>query len=353
MFAVALLTLFLAEPTIVTLAGTGEQGFAGDGGPAAKAELNQPFDVALDRAGNLFFSDTFNHRIRRVDAASGTIVTVAGNGRKGFDGDGGKAVDSMLNEPYGVELDADGNLFIVDRLNYCIRKVDSKTAAISTIAGTGGKSGYGGDGGPATKALLVEPNGIALDGNGRLYIADVAGHRIRVVDLASGMIETLGGNGKGVSAGDGGPLKKATFNGPRAVAVHPDGSLFVVERNGHSVRRVDVKKGMVERYAGTGKRGYAGDGGPAPTRRSTGRRNSISIGTETSSSSIPRTRPFVGSTPSRALSRPSRGRAGQKCRDWATAAGPPKRRWDGLTASLSVGTERSTSATRTATASEE
>ena len=263
MFAVALLALFLAEPTIVTLAGTGEQGFAGDGGPAAKAELNQPFDVALDRAGNLFFSDTFNHRIRRVDAASGTIVTVAGNGRKGFGGDGGKAVDSMLNEPYGVELDADGNLFIVDRLNYCIRKVDSKTGAISTIAGTGGKSGYGGDGGPATKALLVEPNGIALDGNGRLYIADVAGHRIRVVDLASGMIDTLGGNGKGVSAGDGGPLKKATFNGPRAVAVHPDGSLFMVERNGHSVRRVDVKKGMVERYAGTGKRGYAGDGGLA------------------------------------------------------------------------------------------
>jgi hypothetical protein len=261
MFTVALLVLVALEPTISSPVGTGEKGYAGDGGPAEKARLNQPFDVALDRAGNLYLSDTFNHRIRKVEA--GTITTVAGNGRKGFGGDGGRATDAMLNEPYGIELDSGGNLFIVDRLNYCIRRVDASTGAISTIAGTGGESGYGGDGGPATKALLVEPNGIALDGKGKLFIADVAGHRIRVVDLASGMIGTLGGNGKGVSAGDGGPLKNATFNGPRAVAVHPDGSLFVVERNGHSVRRVDLRKGTVERYAGTGKRGYSGDGGPA------------------------------------------------------------------------------------------
>jgi streptogramin lyase len=260
-FIVTVLALVTIEPTVTSPVGTGEKGFAGDGGPAAKAELNQPFDVALDRAGNLYFSDTFNHRIRKVEA--GTITTVAGNGRKGFVGDGEKATDAMLNEPYGIELDAEGNLFIVDRLNYCIRRVDATTRAISTIAGTGGKSGYGGDGGPATKALLVEPNGIALDGKGKLFIADVAGHRIRVVDLALGTIETLSGNGKGISAGDGGPLKNATFNGPRAVAVHPDGSLFVVERNGHAVRRVDLKKGTVERYAGTGKRGYSGDGGPA------------------------------------------------------------------------------------------
>jgi streptogramin lyase len=221
MFAIAFLALIWTEPTICSLVGTGEKGFAGDGGPAANARLNQPFDVALDRQGNLYFSDTFNHRIRRVDAKSGTITTVAGNGRKGFGGDGGKATDAMLSEPYGVELDGDDNLYIVDRLNFCIRRVDAKTGLISTIAGTGGKSGFGGDGGPATRSLLVEPNGIALDAKGKLYVADVAGHRIRVVDLASGTIDTLAGNGKGVTAGDGGPIKDATFNGPRAVAIHP------------------------------------------------------------------------------------------------------------------------------------
>jgi streptogramin lyase len=263
MFVIAVLAFIGIGPTISSAAGTAEKGFSGDGGPAAKARLYQPFDVALDRHGNLFFSDTFNHRIRRVDAKTRTITTVAGNGRKGFGGDGGKATDAMLNEPYGVEIDADGNLYIVDRLNFCIRKVEAKTGLIATIAGTGGKSGFGGDGGPATRSLFVEPNGIALDSNGKLYVADVAGHRIRVMDLAAGTIDTLAGNGKGVTSGDAGPLKDATFNGPRAVAIHPDGSLFVVERNGHSVSRIDLKKHTVDRFAGTGKRGYSGDGGPA------------------------------------------------------------------------------------------
>jgi streptogramin lyase len=250
-------------PTISSPVGTGKKGFAGDGGPADKAELDQPFDVAFDRTGNLYFSDTFNHRIRKVDAKTGVITTVAGNGKKGFAGDGGKATDASLNEPYGLELDAEGNLYIVDRLNFCVRKVDAKTAFISTIAGIGGKSGYGGDGGPADKGLLVEPNGLCLDGKGRVYIADVAGHRVRVVDLKSGTIETHVGNGKGASTGDGGPLKDAQLLGPRAVAVGPDGKLYIVERNGHCVRRVDPTKGMIERFAGTGKRGFAGDGGKA------------------------------------------------------------------------------------------
>ena len=264
MLAITLLAFALAaDPTITALAGTGEKGFAGDGGPAAKAKLDQPFDVAFDRAGNLYFSDTFNHRIRRVDATTGVITTVAGNGKKGFGGDGGKATDAKLNEPYGVELDADGNLYIVDRLNFCVRRVDAKSGAIATVAGTGGKSGFAGDGGPAAAALLVEPNGICLDGKGKLFVADVAGHRVRVVDLKAGTISALLGNGKGATAGDGGPLKNATTYGPRAVAMHPDGSLILVERNGHCLRRIDLAKGTIERLAGTGKKGYAGDGGKA------------------------------------------------------------------------------------------
>ena len=149
--------------TISAFAGTGEKGFDGDGGPATAAKLDQPFDVAFDRAGHLYFSDTFNHRIRKVDAKTGTISTAAGSGKKGFGGDGAKATDAMLNEPYGIEFDADNNLFIVDRLNYCIRKVDAKSGNILTIAGTGGKAGYGGDGGPATRAGFKEPNGLCLD----------------------------------------------------------------------------------------------------------------------------------------------------------------------------------------------
>jgi streptogramin lyase len=249
-------------PFITSPIGTGKQGFAGDGGPASKAQLNQPFDVAFDKAGNLYFSDTFNHRIRKVDAKTGVITTVAGNGKKGFAGDGGKATDASLNEPYGLELDADGNLYIVDRLNFCVRKVDAK-GVITTVAGTGGKKGFAGDGGPANQAQLVEPNGLCLDNKGKLYIADVAGHRVRVVELKTGTINTLLGTGKGATAGDGGPLKDATTFGPRAVAVGPDGKLYVVERNGHCVRRVDVAKGTIERYAGTGKKGYSGDGGKA------------------------------------------------------------------------------------------
>jgi sugar lactone lactonase YvrE len=254
-----------AEPasTITSPIGTGEKGFAGDGGPAAKARLDQPFDVAFDRAGNLYFSDTNNHRVRKVGAKTGLITTVAGNGKKGFAGDGGKASDASLNEPYGIELDADGNLYIVDRLNYCVRTMDAKTGIIATVAGTGGKSGYGGDGGPANRALLVEPNGICLDGKGKLYIADVAGHRVRVVDLKGGTIDTLLGTGKGASTGDGGSLKDATTLGPRAVAMHPDGSVILVERNGHRLRRIDPAKQTVEAFAGTGKRGYSGDGGKA------------------------------------------------------------------------------------------
>jgi streptogramin lyase len=250
-------------PTIAAVAGTGEKGFAGDGGPAVKAKLDQPFDVAFDLTGNLYVSDTFNHRIRKIDVKSGLISTYVGNGTKGFSGDGGPATSASLNEPYGIALDADGNLYIVDRLNFCIRRVDSRTGVISTIAGTGGKSGYGGDGGPVEKALFREPNGICLDGKGKLYVADVADQRVRVVDLATGTITTFAGNGKKLSAGDGGPLKDATFAGPRAVAVGPDGGVYVVEREGNSVRRIDPKAGTIARFAGTGKKGYSGDGGPA------------------------------------------------------------------------------------------
>ena len=264
MLSLTLCSLLVADPAITAVAGTGEKGFAGDGGPAVKAKLDQPFHVAFDSQGNLHFSDTFNHRIRKVDAKTGIITTVAGNGKKGHGGDGGPATDAMLNEPYGICFDKTDTLYIVDRLNFCIRAVTTRKAGtITTIAGTPGKSGYSDGGGQASKALFREPNGICFDGVNRLYIADVADQRIRFVDIFRNAIFTLAGNGTKLSAGDGGPLKDATFAGPRAVAVVPDKCLYVVEREGNSVRRIDIEKQTIDRFAGTGKKGYTGDGGPA------------------------------------------------------------------------------------------
>lgn len=251
----------LAQPLIKSIAGTGEAGYSGDGGLATQAKISNPFDVALDTDGNIYFSESGNHVIRRVDAKTGTISTVAGTGQKGYSGDGGPAVKAQLNDPYGVELDRDGNLYLVDRLNYCIRRV-TKDGKIETIAGTG-KSGFSGDGGFGKDAQLKEPNGLCLDGRGKLYIADVADHRVRVLDLANGKIETFCGTGKGQQTGDGASFKEASVMGPRAVAWGPDNNLYICERNGHAIRKVDFKSGKIERVAGTGKKGYTGDGGPA------------------------------------------------------------------------------------------
>src|SRR5260370_19077903 len=166
----------MAELVITTAVGIGEKGFAGDGGPANAALLNGPFDVAFDGAGNLYFSDTFNHRIRRVDTQNGVITTIAGDGQAGYAGDGGPAVRASLNEPYGIAIDRAGNVFIADRLNRRIRRVDAASGVITTLAGTG-EAAYSGDRGPAALAGLAEPDGLALDAAQRhLYITDVADH---------------------------------------------------------------------------------------------------------------------------------------------------------------------------------
>jgi DNA-binding beta-propeller fold protein YncE len=251
-------------PNIITTAvGTGEKGFAGDGGPAEQARLDGPFDVCFDRAGNLYFSDTFNNRIRRVEAARGVITTVAGNGEKGYSGDGGPAAGAALNEPYGIAVDRAGNLYVADRLNRRVRRVDAATGVITTFAGTG-EATYGGDGGPAAEAGLAEPNGLAFaPDETRLYITDVADNRVRVVDLARGAIATFAGTGAAVHSGDGGKATAAGTFGARAVKVAPDGTVYILERQGSSLRAVDPASGIIMTIAGTTARGYAGDGGPA------------------------------------------------------------------------------------------
>jgi sugar lactone lactonase YvrE len=248
---------------ITTAVGTGEKGFAGDGGPAGKALLNGPFEVCFDRAGNLYFSDTFNNRIRRVDATTGLITTVAGNGEKGYSGDGGPAIAAALNEPYGVVVDRDGNLYIADRLNRRVRRIDAASGVITTLAGTG-EAQYGGDGGPAVKAGLAEPNGLAFGpGETQLYITDVADNRVRVVDMAARTIATFAGTGAAEHTGDGGKATAAGTFGARAVKVAADGTVYILERQGSSLRTVDPKTGIISTIAGTTARGYSGDGGPS------------------------------------------------------------------------------------------
>jgi DNA-binding beta-propeller fold protein YncE len=258
-----LLASLLAEgPTITTVAGTGQPGGSGDGGPAAQALLNQPFDVVRDPEGNLYFSDTGNHRVRKVDARTGIITTIAGSGRNGFSGDGGPATEAQLDEPYGLALDAGGNLYVADRLNARVRRIDRDTGRITTVAGNGRKR-FSGDGGPATEAGLVEPNGLALDGRGRLFVADVADHRVRVVYLATNRIATYAGNGQGRHAGDGGHAEAASLFGPRAVEIQPDGTLYILERQGNRLRAVSPRDRIITTLAGTGQKGHSGDGGPA------------------------------------------------------------------------------------------
>lgn len=255
-----------AEGLMSTVAGTGQEGYSGDGGPAEKAALNQPFHCELDGKDNLYIAEAFNHCIRKVNLKTGIITTVAGCGKKGYDGDGEAATKATMNEPYAVVADEHNNLYIVDRLNAVVRKVNGKTGVMTTLAGTG-KKGYSGDRGPANKAMMVEPNDCCLDGKGGLLIADVGDWRIRRVDLETGIITTFAGTGrpkvKGkYERGDGGPATKAVVVGARAVCVDGKGNTYICEREGNSIRKVDAK-GIITTVAGTGKAGYSGDGGPA------------------------------------------------------------------------------------------
>ena len=247
---------------MTTAVGTGEKGFAGDGGPAERALVNGPFDLGFDADGNLYFSDTFNHRIRRVDGRTAVITTCAGSGAAGYEGDGGPASRARLNEPYGVAIDKEASVYIADRHNHCVRRVDGATGLITTFAGNGG-AGFSGDGGPASRAGMVEPNGLALDpAQARLFIADVSGNRVRVVDLASGRISTFAGTGEAKHSGDGGPATAAGIHGARAVKVAADGTVYILERQGSTLRAVDPRSGIITTVAGTGALGYGGDNGP-------------------------------------------------------------------------------------------
>lgn len=245
-----------SAPTLDTLAGTGVNGFSGDGGPGTDADISRPYGVAADDLGNVFFADTDNHVIRRI-APDGTISTVAGTpGSRGSNGDGGPATAAELADPFGVAIGPDGLLYIADSRNNAIRRVNAD-GTIETVAG--GRQGLDGDGGPAVDARLFRPNRITFH-NGEMFITDHLNARIRKVD-AAGIITTVAGTSPGFG-GDGGPATAASLNQPFGVAFDSSDNMYIADRNNHRVRRVDAATGVITTFAG-GSRGFSGDGGPA------------------------------------------------------------------------------------------
>jgi uncharacterized protein (TIGR03437 family) len=251
---------------ISTVAGDGGQGgFAGDGGPATKALLQNPAGLAVDHSGNLYIADRGNNRVRMVAASTGIISTIAGSNASGFSGDGGPAAKATFTYPTSIAIDSSGNLYIADANNCAIRMISS-AGIITTVAGTGGQWGYSGDNGKATNAKLSGPTGVAMDASGNLYIADAGNERIRRVD-SSGIITTVAGTGTAGFSGDGGAATAAMLSAPRAVATDASGAVYVADLDNHRIRRF-VPGGNIATFAGTAT--SVGDGGPSTQARLTG-----------------------------------------------------------------------------------
>jgi len=263
----ATLTAILSLPasqagTIATVAGTGVRGFAGDGGPATQAQINDPFGVVRGPDGALWFCEYGGMRVRKI-TADGKIQTVVGSGQTGYTGDGGPALQATMNKPHEIRFDKAGNLFIVDMVNHAVRRVDAKTQLITTFAGTG-QAGYSGDGGPADKAQFKQPHSIQFDPTfEHLYICDIGNNVIRRVVMKTGIISTFAGTGKSGETPEGSPIAGTPLRGPRSLDFDAKGDLWLVTREGNQVFRFDLQAGVIHHVAGTGKKGFTGNGGPA------------------------------------------------------------------------------------------
>lgn len=247
---------------LVVFAGTGEKGFGGDGGPARSAQFNGMHNLAIAPNGDVYIADTWNSRVRKIDAGSGLITTVAGIGGKGFGGDGGPAVAAQCGNIYCVTLDTPrSRLLLADLDNRRVRTVSLTDGKIGTLAGNG-QRGVPTDGAPAADSPLVDPRAVAADPAGNVYVLERSGHALRRVD-PQGRIWTVAGTGKKGPAADDVPASEATFNGPKHLCVDPQGDVIIADAENHVIRKLLVRQKRVIRVAGTGKMGSLGAGGPA------------------------------------------------------------------------------------------
>lgn len=259
---------------VTIVGGIGVLGYSGDGGLATNAMLGKAIALAFDAAGNIYIADGDNNRIRRIDAATGIITTVAGTGAKTDSGDGGPAIDAGLAMPVGVVVDRAGDIYIGSWSK--VRKIYATAGTIETIAGKLTTS-FGGDGGPAIDALFWHPNPSAIAPDGDIFIADFENSRVRLISAKTGIVNTFAGSGacptdgpfpvatvcQGGFAGDGGPATKAALNYPSAAVLDTEGNLYIADTINHRIRRVDAETGIIHTIAGNGANGFSGDGGPA------------------------------------------------------------------------------------------
>ena len=245
--------------SVTTVLGTGVAGYT-------DTQVNNPYGIIFGPDGALYFCDLDNQRIRRFDPRTKRVTTVAGNGEKGYTGDGGPATQASLNMPHEIQFDRAGNLYIAERDSHVIRKVDMQSGTISTVAGTG-VAGFSGDGGPGVRAQLRQPHSIVFDRDGTLLICDIGNQRIRRLHLDTGVIETWAGTGQAAETPDNAPVAGTPLRGPRTMAMAPNGDLYLALREGNAILRIDARTQTLHRVAGTGEQGYAGDGGPALAAR--------------------------------------------------------------------------------------
>ncbi len=249
------------KDTISTIVGTGVPGYSGDGGPASAAKLANPDGVCMDTSGNMYITEFYNNIVRKVSATTKTITTICGSGFAGYGGDGGPATAALLQSPYKGCVDSAGNVYIADYENHRVRRYTAATGIISTVAGNG-LPGYYGDFGPAVEAKLYYPSSVAIDRAGNLYISEFGNHTIRKVDAVTGIITTIAGNATAGYSGDGSLAVNAMLSQPNCVYVDKYNYVYISDFNNNVIRAIHPK-GTISTIAGSGGVGYTGDGGPA------------------------------------------------------------------------------------------
>ena len=256
---------YAQQASVRSIAGTGVAGFepeGADGKLAQSTPVNNPYGIVVGPDSALYFCEVDSGRVRRIDLNSRLLSTAAGNGEKAYAGDGGPALDASFSAPHEIRFDNQSNLYIVSRDSHSVRRIDKSTGKVSTVAGTG-QAGFSGDEGPANKAQLRQPHSIAFDAHGDLLICDIGNSRLRRVDMRSGIISTLSGTGERIATPDSGPIAGTPLLGPRSIDTDAAGNAYLVLREGNSVFQLNIAGNRLRRIAGTGDRGYGGDGGDA------------------------------------------------------------------------------------------